>query len=487
MRKIILKLFLLVFVGIIVCITLLTLPSANASTLSDVDIKEEYMLNSSLSIPTATLTVNGKTETASHIINFPSGKAYDKSDVILNELGKYEIEYSAYFNNRKYSNSIEFRVINSLYSFDYSDTATAKRYNDYQLTEFDGSTSSLDGLLVELPKDAVFKYNKIIDLTEMGKKDELITFSILPDVIGTEDFQHLFFRLTDINDPSNYLTISFHDMNKGELVYGNVTPENAAEWDLRSYEFHSSYVKAGAAFQSMVGKLSSTSDLIHENNDYGHMTPTSFHGTPSINKQTGLSTQKIAGCETSINFDYAEKQVYIDDKDGLDMVSDLDSKDFYFRLWNGFSDGKAYLSMWAEDYTGKNPAKIFIYGIAGDKLNDTKLVDSDAPVMTIDYLGLNKNSLPNGIVGYPYPLFKVIAKDGVDAYCAVSSLVYYNYNSTNRSLCKVSDGKFIPTRSGEYTVVNRALDKSGNSVEEIYTIDVVQSAYPINISVLNHI
>ena len=89
MRKIILKLFLLVFVGIIGCFVLLTLPRAYASTLSEVDIKEEYMLNYSLSIPTATLTVNGKAETASHIITFPSGKVYDKSDVVLNELGMY--------------------------------------------------------------------------------------------------------------------------------------------------------------------------------------------------------------------------------------------------------------------------------------------------------------------------------------------------------------------------------------------------------------
>lgn len=485
MKKNILKLVLLVFVALIGCVILFTLPNAHASTLSDVNLENEYMLNDSLTIPTASITVNGKTEEADHVIIFPSGKAYDKKDVVLSELGKYEIEYSAYFNNRKYSNSVEFRVINSLYSFDYSDAATATWYDNYQLKEFNGSTSSLEGLLVDLPKDAVFKYNKLIDLTDMGKKDQLITFSLLPTELGTEDFQYLYFRLTDINDPSNYITISFHDMNKGELTYGVVTPENQDVWNLRSYEFHSSYVKVGASFQSMLGQLNATSGKVHENDEYGHMTPTSFHGTPSINAGTGLSTQKIAGCETSINFDYAEKQLYINDKDGLGFVADLDSKEFYSRIWEGFSDGKAYLTMWGEDYTGKNSAKIFIYDIAGDKLNDTKLVDSEAPVLTIDYLGLNKNSLPNGIVGYPYPLFEATAKDVVDAYCEVSSLVYYNYNSFNRSICNVKDGKFIPTRSGEYTVVNKASDKSGNVVEEIYTIDVVKDEYPVTISVLN--
>ena len=485
MKKLILKLVLIISIAFIGCVCLITLPNAYASTLSSVEINNEYMLNDTLSIPQATLTVNGKTEKANHVIIFPSGKAYDKSDVILNELGKYEIEYSAYFNNRKYSNTVEFRVINSLYSFDYSDTATATRYSDYQLTEYDGTTSLLDGLLVELPKDAVFKYNKIIDLTEMSKKDQLITFSILPELLGTEDFQHLFFRLTDINDPSNYVTISFHDMNKGELVYGNVTPENQGEWKLRAYELSSSYVKTGAAFQSMVGKEGARVDKIHENNDYGHKTPTSFHGTPAINVSTGLSTQYIGGSETSINFDYAEKQIYIDDNDGLDIVADLDSKEFYFRLWDGFSDGKAYLSMWAEDYTSKNSAKVFIYDIAGDKLTDTKLVDNEAPLISVDYLGLDKDSLPNGIVGHPYPLLKATAKDAVDAYCEVSSLVYYNYNSSNRSICKVTDGKFIPTRSGKYTVINRAFDKSGNAVEEIYSIDVLDTEYDVNISVLN--
>ena len=221
MKKIILKLIILACVGIVGFVSLFTFPSAYASTLSDVEIKEEYMLNDKLSIPTATLTVNEKVETADYIIIFPSGKTYDLSEITLNELGKYKIEYSAYFNNRKYSNIVEFNVINTRY--DSTGTATATRYSAYQLMEFDGSTSLLDGLLVELPKDTVFKYNKIIDLSEMDKKDKLITFSILPDVIGKEDFQHLYFRLTDINDPSNYVTISFHDIQKGELVYGVVT------------------------------------------------------------------------------------------------------------------------------------------------------------------------------------------------------------------------------------------------------------------------
>ena len=487
MKKIFLTLVLLITLGFIGCVSFFALPSAHAVTLSEVELKTEYMLNDELTIPTATLTVDGKTETADHIIIYPSGKAYDKSDVVLDELGKYEIEYSAYFNHRKYSKTLEFNVINSLYSFDYSDTATAKRYSDYQLTEFDGTVSSLDGLLVELPKDAVFKYNKIIDLTNMGKDDELVTFSILPEVLGMEDFQHLFFRLSDINDPSNYVTISFHDVQRSELTYGVVNDESVDVWPVYSYTLHSSYAKAGASFQSMVGKLGSYSEKIHENDDWGHMTPTSFHGTPTINAQTGLSSSPIGGSQTSVNFDYAEREIYVDDNTGIDLVTDLDSKQFYYRLWDGFSDGKAYLSMWAEDYTSKNPAKVFIYDIAGDNLTDTKLIDKEAPVIKVDYLGLDKDSLPNGIVGYPYPLLSATSKDVVDAYCDVTSLVYYNYNSSNRALCNVVDGKFTPTRSGKYTVINQAVDKSGNIAEEIYTIDVVSEEYEVNISVSNTI
>ena len=101
MKKNILKLVLLIFVALIVSVMVFTLPNAHASTLSDVNIKNEYMLNDSLTIPTASITVNGKTEEADHVVIFPSGKAYDKKDVVLSELGKYEIEYSAYFNNRK--------------------------------------------------------------------------------------------------------------------------------------------------------------------------------------------------------------------------------------------------------------------------------------------------------------------------------------------------------------------------------------------------
>jgi hypothetical protein len=486
MRKIVFKLVLIVSIITIGCVCFFSIPNAYAATLSEVDILNEYMINSDLSIPKATLTVNDKTENASHVIVYPSGKAYDKSDVVLDELGKYTIEYSAYFNNRKYSNTVEFRVINSLYSFDYSDTAKATRYTDYQLNEYDGTVSTLDGLLVELPKDSVFKYNKIIDLSDMNEKDNLITFSILPDVIGTEDFQHLYFRLTDINDSSNYVTISFHDVQKNELIYGDVNKDNASIWDVYSYTFTRSYVKAGASFQAMIGmEITKEEDKIHINNEYGHNTPTSFHGTPIIDKFTGLATNIIAGNQSSVNINYAEREIYVNDNDGLGLVVDLDSKQFNSKLWEGFSDGKAYLSMWADDYTSKKPAKVFVYDIANDKLNDTKLVDDEAPVLNVDYLGVNKNALPKGIVGYAYPLFNANAKDFVDADCEVTSLVYYNYNSANRSLCKVTDGKFIPNRSGKYTVINKASDKSGNVAVESYSIDVLDTAYEVNLSVSN--
>jgi hypothetical protein len=467
-------------------VCLFSIPNAYAATLSEVSLENEYMINSELSIPKATLTLNDVTQDASHVIVYPSGKASAKSDVVLDELGKYTIEYSAYFNNRKYSNTVEFRVINSLYSFDYSDTAKATRYTDYQLTEYDGSVSTLDGLLVEMPKDSIFRYNKIIDLTDMTEKSSLITFSILPDVIGTEDFQHLYFRLTDINDSSNYITISFHDVQKNELTYGNVNKDNVDIWNVYSYTFTRAYVKAGASFQAMVGmEITRDEDKIHINNEYGHNTPTSFHGTPIIDNTTGLATNIIAGNQSSVNINYAEREVYVNDNDGLGLVVDLDSKQFNSKLWDGFSDGKAYLSMWAEDYTSKKPAKVFVYDIANDKLNDEKLVDDEAPEINVDYLGANKNTLPNGIVGYAYPLFNATAKDFVDGNCEVSTLVYYNYNSTNRSLCKIVDGKFTPNRSGRYTVINEATDKSGNVSKELYYIDVLDTAYQVNLSVSN--
>ena len=77
MKKIILKIILLVSIATIGLVTLLTLPSAHAATLSDIDIKEEYMLNDTLSIPKAIVSFLDVTFSSSLIYILSSSRAFD--------------------------------------------------------------------------------------------------------------------------------------------------------------------------------------------------------------------------------------------------------------------------------------------------------------------------------------------------------------------------------------------------------------------------
>lgn len=468
-NRILLSMAMLVVLGA-AAFTVVRLTAAEAPKLSEVSIKSAYPADTVLTIPGATFALKDETQEAYAILHMPDGSAYHEDEVVLSQTGKYTLEYSAYFSGRRYSESFDFQVYTQTYTVKNTKTGSAEYYDDYALTEYDGSQSSLSGLLVELPAGAVFSFNKIIDFTDKTAQDEFIKFAILPQETGFIDASYLYFVLTDAHDSTNYITISFHDMEYNVAQYGQA--DNYDNMRKYWYSFMTSYVKAGSNFQQLTGLNGGKPDT---SANYGAMYGPSFHGVTAMDYSTGLSSALFAedGFKT-VALDYSTKELYV----GSSLIIDLDNPKYFTELWDGFTTGEAILSIHFGNYAGSDPAQIFIEDIDGCDLSDNDLYDAGAPEITVEE---PEEGIYDGVVGYGYPVFGASAMDSYDGALPVNTSVYYNYNSNYRQLMNVENGKFVPDREGFYSLVYEAEDFSGNQTTKIVNVRVVANAEDMQI------
>lgn len=434
-------------------------------TLGEVSINEEYLIGTSFTVPEVSFTVNGNECTTDSVIVFPDGGQYNSSTVTLSQVGNYRIDYSCYVNETRYTESVDFYVYNSLYQVNNSILASAEYYENYAMAEYDGTTTKVSGLLVDLPSGSNFQFNEVIDLSKSTKLDNFVEFLIVPTKKNNADFEMLYFQLTDIHNADNYVRIVYRKRGPNS-IYGLVD----------------SYVKAGSAFQPMVG-YEEAKNIIHINDNYGCPSGTSFCGCPRVDVD-GNCNGLLKDGFTALSIDYSTKQLYTTSVGLSRMITDLDSTKFYTDLWNGFTTGEAYLSIYAGDYFGTNSAKLFIKDINGVDLSVNRLDDRTAPNLTVDFGEINSTALPDAVVGYSYPVFKAKALDSIDGETEVKTSVYYNYSSSNRSLCNIVNGRVNITRSGIYTIIYETSDASGNKTKQSYTFVAKTSVEEMTASLL---
>lgn len=448
-----------------VAFTAVHLIAAEAPKLSEVSIKSAYPVDTVLTIPEAVFTLKDETKEAYVILHMPDESAFHDDEVTLSQTGKYTLEYSGYFNGRRYAENFEFQVYTQTYTVRNAKTGSAEYYENYALTEYDGSQSSLSGLLVELPAGAVFSFNKIIDFSDKTAQDDFIKFAILPQETGFIDASYLYFVLTDAHDSTNYITLSFHDMEYNVVQYGQ--SDNYDNMRKYWYSFMTSYAKAGSNFQQLTGLNAGKPDT---SANYGAMCGPSFHGVAKMDYSTGLSSALFAenGFKT-IALDYSTKELYV----GSSLVIDFDNPKYFTELWEGFDTGEAILSVYFGNYAGSDSARIFFEDIDGNDLSDNDLYDAGAPEITVEE---PEEGIYDGVVGYAYPVFGASAMDSYDGALSVNTSVYYNYNSNYRQLMNIENDKFIPDREGFYSLVYEAEDFSGNQTTKIVNVRVVADA-----------
>lgn len=409
------------------------------ASISDTYIAAYYDVNDSVRFVLPEITVGNATETASILVEFPSGKAYKGQNYLLSETGVYTVTYSATINGNEYSFSQNFTVRQSAYTVDMNSKA-AYGTNNY--------ISGEKGLNVTLSPKGEFIYNQILDLSENTKEDRLLRLFLTPSVTGEREADGVEIVITDLYNPENYITVR--------------TTYNSG-LDIQSY------VKAAAAGRTLSGY-----SMIPENGAYFVGGDYGRHVWLSVNGTVRDGQKQLDAFE--IYYDYSEKQIHVganachgnwDQR----MVCDLDDPACFADTWEGFTTGEVIISLRAYNCVSEN-FNFFLTEVNGKKV-ETDYVVFNAPKISVNTLGMDETDLPLAVVGKSYPVYAAEAYDATIGKLDVSVKAIYAYGSANEIILDVVNGEFIPAIPGKYALVYTAKNLYGKQAEKVLYIDAI--------------
>ncbi|MBQ9756197.1 MAG: hypothetical protein IJV99_01195 [Clostridia bacterium] len=455
---------------ILICLTVLLVVSlmgfgissvsANQAVLSEVTYQRTYKLGDEFQIQSAKFTYQSKEYDAEGVICYPSGKRVSKDSVLLTEAGKHSIEYLANADGKLLKKTVEFVVLDNVYSIDGVGEMSYGE-NEY-FSEYDG----INGLNVSLGKESTFKYNKVIDVSKLTRTDSVMEWYCTPQITGSYDVKTVYFRLTDVYDPENYVQMryTYHTDSGYAASYVNVNANGQLPTGLH-------YRSKGPTATTL--EFNGYDYTLYKNSrHYGYYAELSFNGQTPPYSQTGF----IENC-MRFAIDYKEKQVYCTPAWGGNLnkciVTDLDDARIYpDDPWQGFTTGEVVLSVWAEQYSTSN-YNFFVTKIHGAEVGDLFAENTIAPNISVDTLGYAEDDLPEAIVGREYKLFNATVLDEAEGVIPHDVVVYYNYNNSSRAQLSIKDGKFTPNRPGVYTLVYTGADSFGNSCRKIIEVNAI--------------
>lgn len=410
------------------------------------DLAAEYAYGTELEIPQATLGVNGKQLATESIVNFPGGSSYRKTTVVLNEMGKYTVEYRAQDGDREYREFKTFSVYRNLFDIEGGVGASAT-YTPSPLAP------ETQGINVRFTSGSTFYYHQVIDLNALDGNTPFVTAFISPEQKGVIEGYTLYFRLTDIYDPENYVTFRCNSSRAG--MHHGVT-----------------YILCGGADQALTG-VEWGWNRVHVNNIFGYPVNCSFYAQTTA--EPDLPAEKN---QLTLYFDN-ETMIAKADRSSSYIV-DLDDPTYFTDPFTGFTTGEVTLSVWADDYL-KSSFGLEITSVADHDISADRLADTEGPEITVDYGDYDE--APRGLAGYDYPLFEATAYDVYSGEEEVRANVYMNYYDADRTDCYVENGVFKPLLPGTYIIEYSATDDVGNVSVKTVEIEVRSQAAAVEVSV----
>lgn len=383
-------------------------------------LEETYDVGETISIPTRVVNIDGTDVTAVAKVRLPDGTVTTETTLTLNQVGQYTVTYTASGNGKVVVEEETFSVCQDMFTLT-SDASTAT-YEKYP------HLSGISGLSVQLAYGDKITINQPIDMNKLDGGLLVQAFAV-PSNVGSYDFEKLCFLLTDAENPEITLYMS------------------ARQYTNRP-DLKTSYVTAGANGQAVIG-YDDFADKFWNEGLFGRAID---HGFAFL-----INDVEINGINLRLNTETMELTA------NRRFVVDLDSTEYQTAPWSGFPSGKAYLTVWAETYSGTTAS--FFIGAAGDvDLSQDKVVDTEAPQITVS---TPYDTMPSAVVGGSYGIPDATAWDGVSGECEVRVSAWYNYSSANPSILSIVDGRVETRYSGDYAIVYEATDSSGNVGREI--------------------
>ncbi len=430
--------------------------SVKAADFDAITVGETYVVNDTLEIPSICVTVDGNKVDCVSQLFFPDGSSTALKNVKLSQAGLYTLEYKAICGGKLYETKKNFTVLRSLFSTEGKNTS-AEYVKGRYIDEY--------GVDVTLTSGSVFKYNKILNLSEATRADNLIKLFFTPQTIGSVDCNKLIITLTDAYNTDNYVTIT--TKTKIDIPDNLQCMVNASNGQIPTgIEKYS-----GTSTNIPTITYNGTKYRLHVGNQYGTHADglVSFNGKPRFGDITSNYLE--------YKYSYADKSFY----NQANMIADLDEPLMFDEMWGGFETGDVYLTIQAYEFES-NSMSFFITEIFGEDLSLPSYTDNDAPVLHVDLEDYTETTLPTAVKDLPYSVFKASAQDLLDGETDVNVKVYYDFRSSNRTTVEIKDNAFIPTKTGEYTIEYSSSDLSGNTTRKYLTVNAIASRKELTLS-----
>lgn len=378
-------------------------------------LEESYDIGTSLIIPSRDVTVGGTTVTAGTTVRLPDGTVTTNNSLYLEQVGKYTVTYTASANDKIYIEEASFFVLQDLITL--TSDASYAQYERYPLI------NGVSGLNVQLEFGDKLTINQPIDMSQL-EEGLLIQAFAIPSNAGNFDYEKLCFQLTDAENPDITLYMS------------------ARQYTNRP-DIKVSYITAGGNGQEVIG-YDDFAEKFWNEGLFGR----------SIDHGFAFQCSNIDHNAINLRLDSETMQILANDK----FVVDLDSVEYQKAPWSGFPSGKAYLTVWADNYRGTT-AGFFLSKVGDVNLAKEKIRDTAAPEITID---TPYEIMPPAVVGGSYSVPEAQARDSVSGICQVAVSAWYNYSSADASILNIVDDRFETKYWGDYAIVYEATDFSGN-------------------------
>lgn len=342
--------------------------------------------------------------------------------------------------------------------FVFSGEGASAQYTAYPYAEAANMIGM--GAMLTLPEGTKATYDKEIDITKatnyvfegLNVGVPVASLYIAPETFGAQDIGSLSIRFTDVANEENYLTV-------------NATVTDGA-----------TYFKAAGDGQRLTGKDNNTYRVEGQpGGEYGTFINSCFDG------QNGDSSIDLLYAFAGLNiyYDYATKCVYgyHGEPWAPTLIVDLDDPAAFNQTnqngepWAGFESGKVKVSIWANEYTDETPARIFVKSFEQSTVKEvygmaSGIKDTQAPVISTE-----PETAPDGVYKTEYTIPTLTAEDAINGEVAVTAEVYFDYDGT-KEIVAVENGKFLPEKTGVYTIVYTARDYSGNEAVRKLNVNI---------------
>lgn len=451
------------------------LPSYNPTLTRGEEDSSIIHLGDVIEVPSRTLIHGSDYKEVNGRIIFPSGASFIGKQFTAKEHGIYKVVYEHYFGREKVVEEERYLCERLTQDYFTVDENTKISFGDFR---YNDRNNNHKGVIFDVVNGSSITFNEPLDMKDFLKSQpdnpdpkktyrdpvygdavaqSILDFIVDPSVQREMDFGGLLFKLTDVNDISNYIEIRI-----SQHIDASDPRAPAVSW-----------VRVGASCNFSAGwEFGWTgSDGVEHPGRYH----TGSSGTGIAMSFKAVSDPMYGNGiihSGQILFDYNNYSFYNYPgsltHNGAFFINDLDNFELYRgNEWGGFSEGKCYLTITPFDFY-KSTGRLIIKSVGTHDLTENRIIDEKAPKINIDYKGHSVSSLPKAKLGTSYPIFPCSVTDNLDLDLKAKVSVVYKDTTNNKDInVDIVDNKFLVKKEGRYALKYEASDYSGNTATPI--------------------